>query len=212
MKRVLILTTSTGQGHNQAANSLQNVLTDSNYQCVKFDFLGSNSKFLNSICVKGYEISATHLPKIYGIIYKITDNKISNKLLEFIFSFTIKKLSKVINSVKPDLIIGTHPFTAILIRKLKKQGLNTPFISVITDFKAHFAYINNYVDSYITGSEYTKHSLIERGIDKNIIYPIGIPIKYKFYSHDSDIASIKTSSYLNILLMSGSMEIGRAHV
>lgn len=205
MKKVLILTTSTGEGHNQAANSLFETFQEENFECIKHDFLGSNSKFLNKAIVKGYEITASKFPAIYGFFYSATDNNFLNKLLRVIFNKNSKKLLKYIDSIKPDLIIGTHPLTVNIISKLKGKGMNIPFISVVTDFKAHYTYVNTKVDTYITGSEYTKQSLIDRGINPNIIYPIGIPIKESFYSKDSNIIYIKDKEYFNLLLMSGSM-------
>lgn len=205
MRKVLILTTSTGEGHNQAANSLLEAFLEANYECIKHDFLGSNSKFLNKAIVKGYEITASRFPAIYGFIYNVTDNNFFNKILQIIFSKNSNKLLNLIKSIKPDLIIGTHPLTVNIISKLKIKGMNTPFISVVTDFKAHYTYINPKVDAYITGSDYTKQSLIDRGISSNKIYPIGIPIRESFYTNDKNIIYIKDKEYFNILLMSGSM-------
>ena len=58
VKKVLILTISTGHGHNQAAASVSGSFEDRGYEIVKHDFLQNNSKFLNDIIVKGYEIMA----------------------------------------------------------------------------------------------------------------------------------------------------------
>lgn len=205
MKKVLILTTSTGEGHNQAANSLIETFSNCDYQCIKHDFLGSRNNLLRSTIVKGYEISASKFPKLYGGIYKLTDKNISNKLLRFIFYKNSQKLNKYISQTKPDIIIGTHPLTVNILSTLKKKGLNIPFISVVTDFKAHYTYVNSFVDAYITGSTYTKNSLINRGIDNNRIYPLGIPIKESFFNKDENIPHLKNDSYFNLLLMSGSM-------
>lgn len=205
MKKVLILTTSTGQGHNKAANSLIYEFSKEGFECIKHDFLASNSKLLNNLIVKGYEISATNLPAFYGWFYKITDTKVTNKLLKFVFYLTGKKLLKTINKYKPDLIIGTHPLSVNIVSKLKHNGLNIPFISVVTDFKAHYTYVSPLVDAYITGSKFTNQSLIDRGINKNILFPFGIPISESFYARNDTIPDIKDNSYFNILLMSGSM-------
>ena len=205
MKKVLVLTTSTGQGHNQAANSLIESFTENGYECIRHDFLASNNKFLNEVIVGGYEISASQLPKIYGVFYKLTDNKLIQNLLSLVFFSTTRKVNALINSVKPDIIIGTHPFSVSIISSLKKNGMSVPFISIVTDFKAHYTYISKYVDSYITGSEYTKTSLVDRGINPKIIYPIGIPIKRNFFAPSSEINTVKNDDYFNLLLMSGSM-------
>lgn len=205
MKNILILTTSTGQGHNQAANSLIESFTESGFNCIKHDFLANNNKILNDLVVWGYEISASRFPGFYGWFYGFSDNKYVNNLNYFIFASATKKLSKLIEKEKPDLIIGTHPFTVNIMAHLKKNGLKTPFISVVTDFKAHYTYVSPLVDAYITASESTKDSLVERGVKRDIIYPIGIPIKENFFDKDINIPEIKDNHYFNLLLMSGSM-------
>ena len=82
----------------------------------------------------GYEIFASKFPKLYGFFYKLTDRNYINKSNTFIFLPIIKKLSSYIDKEKPDIIIGTHPFTVDIIAYLKSKGLTIPFISVITDF------------------------------------------------------------------------------
>jgi len=205
MRKILVLTTSTGQGHNQAANSLIETFTESGFNCIKHDFLANNNKLVNDLVVKSYEISASKFPSIYGWFYKLTDNKYINSLNYFIFAGATKKLSKLIENENPDLIIGTHPFTVNIIDHLKKKGLATPFISVVTDFKAHYTYVSPLVNAYITASESTKNSLIDRSVKEDIIYPIGIPIRESFFEKDITITEIKDNDYFNLLLMSGSM-------
>lgn len=205
MKKVLILTTSTGQGHNQAAKSLIDSFSNQGYECIRYDFLGYNSNIIKNIITKGYEISASKLPRIYGLIYKCSDNRSIHSLLNIVFNKSTKKIRTQIQKVKPDIIIGTHPLSVNIICNLKKKGLSIPFISVVTDFKAHYTYVNNLVDAYITASEFTKQSLINRNIDPNIIYPLGIPIKESFYEFNDNVPLIKHKNYFNLLLMSGSM-------
>lgn len=207
MKKVLILTISTGEGHNQAANSLIESFSLNGYTCIRHDFLTSSSKFLNKLFVKGYEIFATRFPKLYGLFYNLTNRILTNKLLNLIFYFTCKKILRIIQLEKPDIIIGTHAFTTNILHLLRKKGCNIPFISVVTDFKAHYTYFNPLVDAYITASEFTKNSLIAKGINSNTIYPVGIPIRADFFERNSDIHLIKNADkdYFSLLLMSGSM-------
>jgi len=104
-------------------------------------------------------------------------------------------------------VIATHPFAVGLIDHLKrKNNLEFSFISVVTDFKAHYAYISNNVDAYITGSEYTKQTLIERSVPGDKIYPYGIPVKKAFQVH-SEPKYIKPESTkkFHVLVMGGSM-------
>lgn len=205
MKKILILTASTGEGHNQAANSISENFKARGYEVIKTDFLKSSSKFLDNVLVSGYEVLASLFPKVYGISYKLTDGPLNNKLLSLLFLSTSKKISKLINNVKPDIILLTHPYAVSVIGNLKKKGLNIPVISIVTDFKAHGTYINKDINAYITGSESTKSSLVTRGINPNIIYSYGIPVKDEFLDKVPGLLSSKEPDYFNILLMSGSM-------
>jgi len=205
MKKVLILTTSTGQGHNQAAASVAESFENDGYEIIKIDFLAKNSKILNDIIVIGYELLASKFPNFYGWFYNLTDNKLINKLLKFPFFLAMRKVSKLINKIKPDVIVATHSLSISVVSDLKKHGLKTPFILIVTDFKAHYLYVDSYVDAYITGSNYTKQSLIDRNINPDKIYPVGIPINSKFYTVVTSVDALKDDEYFNLLLMSGSL-------
>lgn len=205
MKKVLILTTSTGQGHNQAAASLAESFENAGYEITKLDFLAKNSTLLNNLVVAGYEISAAKFPKTYGLFYKLTDNKYINDFLKLPFFLTKKKVAKLVYEINPDVIVATHALSISVISDLKKKGLKAPYILIVTDFKAHYLYVNSYVDAYITGSNYTKQSLVDRNISPDKIHPLGIPINSKFYTEVTTADDLKDEEYFNLLLMSGSL-------
>lgn len=87
------------------------------------------------------------------------------------------------------------------MNEFNKIDLKGPFIQIITDFKPHEMYIDESVDAYITGSEYTKEILIEKGIDKDKIFVYGIPIKKSFLEPKSNYEN----NEFNLLIMGGSM-------
>ena len=205
MKKVLILSTATGEGHNQAAKSLQITLERNGFEVYIEDFLQNNSKILSTAFIGGYDFFAVKFPKLYGVAYKLTDNYLSILGLNIAYIFTKNKIKKLIGELKPDFIISTHPFAIPLLGSLKRKGLNIPVMSIVTDFKAHFSYIDKNIDYYITGSNYTKNELIKDGIDKNKIYTYGIPIKDEFYFSFPELLTTKDDDYFNILLMGGSM-------
>lgn len=205
MKKVLILTTSTGQGHNHAANALCELLKKNGFKYAKHDFLEGSSKLLTNAIIGGYELSATRFSHIYGLSYVLTNNKFINPISTIPFHFVIKRIQAIIDKEKPNLIITTHPISVSILDNLKKHGLNIPIISVVTDFKPHYTYISKRLDAYITGSEYTKEWLVKKGIEKSRVYPLGIPINSCFFLKDKNIDILKRDTYFNILLMSGSM-------
>jgi processive 1,2-diacylglycerol beta-glucosyltransferase len=205
MKKVLILTASTGAGHNIAAKSLEEYYNKNLYETLVFDIFKDTLEIMDTIVVDGYKILANKFPKLYGAIYEMFDKSfLNNKMFSKSLIITKKKLLKEIKKFQPDIIISTHPFGVGIISDLKrKQKIDSVFISIVTDFKAHYAYVTPYVDAYITGSEYTKESLVEKGIDSNKIFAYGIPIKREFYEEKSHLE--ERDGMFKILLMGGSM-------
>ncbi|NLZ33505.1 MAG: UDP-N-acetylglucosamine--LPS N-acetylglucosamine transferase, partial [Clostridiales bacterium] len=204
MKKVLILTTSTGEGHNQAANSIANTFMKYSYEVITYDFLKSNSKILTNLLVKGYEIAASFFPKTYGFLYNISNTLFITKIISFIFYFLNKKVYKFIRNSNPDVIVVTHPFAVSIATNIKNK-INIPIITIVTDFKAHGAYISDKVDAYIVGSNETKDNLIKKGILKDRIFVYGIPVKDKFFKEKINLSGIDKGDYFNVLLMGGSM-------
>ena len=136
MKRVLILTASTGEGHNAAAKSLEEKYTEKGYETHTFDFYKETSSVMNYLVADGYRFMAQNLPSLYGRLYEEFDFKYFNQLTTA-GNMTIRRrvIAKLLE-VQPDLIIGTHPFAVSLISNLKKRGIvRSKFISVVTDFK-----------------------------------------------------------------------------
>lgn len=199
--KILILTASTGQGHNQAANSLSKAYMSKNHEVVIFDFIPEEKRLQKLLIVEGYEFLAKNLPRLYGRLYKITDTKLANKSLNLLLTPIKNMVHKKISFENPDLIIGTHPFAVKLMEKLKSTDINIPFISVVTDFKAHYTYVSTAVDAYITATEYTKNTLVMRRVPENKIYPVGIPIRKDFLYRSNE----KKNDTFTVLIMGGSM-------
>lgn len=205
MKKVLILTASTGEGHNAAAKSLEQKYQANGYETHKIDMFKETSKTMNYLIADGYRILASSFPSVYGLIYDVFDHSaFNNRFLKNALVLLKKSLLKEIREINPDVIIGTHPFAVGLISSYKRKNqIDCSFISVVTDFKAHYAYVDEQVDAYITGSEYTKLSLIQRNISEDKIFTYGIPIKEEFLKDYSDSSNKK--SKFRVLVMGGSM-------
>jgi processive 1,2-diacylglycerol beta-glucosyltransferase len=204
VKKVLIVTASTGQGHNSVAESLKKELEKQNYEVKCIEPIKETGEVLDRLVSGGYEILATKVPSLFGMLYKASNHRITSNSIGSILGKSIKDITyEIINEYKPNVIISTHPLLVKVIANLKRENkVNIPFISIVTDYKAHSSYVNKSVDAYIVGSEYTKESLIEKGIDEEKIYSYGIPVKRDFMNFNNDIDKDKK---FTILLMGGSM-------
>ena len=241
-KKVLIMSASTGGGHNRAARAIKEELTNKSINgitidCEIIDSLKIVNGTMDKLISQGYEKSAKYTPKAWGGVYKLTESTLISRN-EFkdnpLTSLVSRKLKKLVELKKPDLIIGTHAFPMIALSTLKKHSmlysnneLNTfteslhnyykdlnipPLITVLTDYTTHSAYIQNEIDYYIAGHEYVKELLIEDGIDEEKIKPYGIPVEKSFLSH-RDRNTVLSELNLDpdkftVLLMGGSFGAG----
>ena len=241
-KKVLIMSASTGGGHNRAARAIKEELTNKSIDgitidCEIIDSLKIVNGTMDKVISRGYEKSAKYTPKAWGGVYKLTESNLISRN-EFkdnpLTSLISRKLKKLIEVKKPDLIIGTHPFPMIALSTLKKHSqlsknneLSTftesfhkyyqnldipPLITVLTDYTTHSAYIQNEIDYYIAGHEYVKELLIEDGIEAEKIKPYGIPVEKSFLTNRSRETVLSELNLdpnkFTVLLMGGSFGAG----
>lgn len=205
MPKVLILSASTGHGHNQAANSLKNELESAGYTVNIAEPLKEEGRVMDLLIDDGCNMLASKLPKMYGTIYKITGHRFINKGVVTFFNLTLSStVFQLVEQHKPDLLISTHPLLVNVVSFLKAGGkINSPFIAIVTDYMAHRFYVNQFVDAYIVGSRYTKDTLTEKGVPDHKIFTYGIPIRKEFRQPRKK----SKDSIFTLLLMGGSMGI-----
>ena len=76
MPNVLIVSASTGLGHNQAANCLKNELEASGYHVDIAEPIKEEGRVIDLLIENGFSILAKRLPKMYGKLYKVTERKL----------------------------------------------------------------------------------------------------------------------------------------
>ncbi len=128
-KKVLIMSASTGGGHNRAAKAIKEELTNKSINgitidCEIIDSLKIVNGTIDKLISRGYEKSAKYTPKAWGGVYKLTETNLVSRN-EFkdnpLTSLISRKLRKLVINKKPDLIIGTHPFPMIALSTLKNN-------------------------------------------------------------------------------------------
>ena len=236
-KKVLIMSASTGGGHNRAARAIKEELgsrtiDNMSIECEIVDSLKLVNNTMDKVISRGYEKSALYTPKAYGSVYRFSETTIASKN-EFktnpLTSLMARKFKHLLNESTPDLIIGTHPFPMIALSTLKKNNnihslsrsesfyKSTkvdipPMISVLTDYTTHSTWIQNEIDYYIVGHEYVKELLVYEGVDSEKVKAFGIPVEKSFLSH-RDRETVLTElglspEKLTVLLMGGSFGAG----
>lgn len=182
-KKVLIMSASTGGGHNRAARAIEEELIEKtvngeSIECKIVDSLKLVNTTMDKIISRGYEKSAIYTPNAYGRVYRLSESGLVSKN-EFkdnmITTFMAKKFRKLLLDEKPDVIIGTHPFPMIALSTLKKQCShhaisNTVFHSSLNDKFVSYFNINQFPTLISVLTDYTTHSTwIQNELDYYIV-------------------------------------------
>lgn len=96
------------------------------------------------------------------------------------------KLNKLLQELKPDVVISTHPFGSQMCTVLKKAGkIDCKIATVMTDYAPHDQWLVNFdlVDYFFVAHDGMKQALAEKGIAEDKIFATGIPLSNRFLKH-----------------------------
>lgn len=182
--RVLVLTVTAGQGHTATANAVAEGLKKRGVDCKVLDAY----KYINSVLAdtleKSYLLSIQYIPKTYGAMYSLFENK--KKPAEFSFLpitnnfLSAGKMIKYIEEYQPDIVISTHIFCGTIMTYLKKVFPLIKTIGIVTDFTLHPFWEETNLDYYVVANHLLINQCNKKGIPKDKVLTTGIPISDKF--------------------------------
>jgi processive 1,2-diacylglycerol beta-glucosyltransferase len=216
--KVLILSVSAGGGHGHAAGAIREhiKLNNSSSDVKIIDTLRYINPIIDKVVIGSYLKTIKITPSLYGKLYTYSEGDyrlattISSKFIEIM----AYKLLPLVEEFKPDILICTHPFSTEMVSVMKcKYGIEVPCISVITDYYSHSSWLHPSIDAYIVSNYDMVEDMVFKGIPKDTIYNLGIPVKPcfidKFSKNDTlkelDLDENKTT----ILIMGGSLGLGK---
>lgn len=215
--RTLILSISAGGGHVNASEAMECYikLDDPNNEVKVVDTIKYINPLLDKVVIGSYLKSLKLSPALFGKLYDFAETgesiaTFSNKLIEMI----IHKLMPLIEDFVPDIIIATHPFSTEMVSKLKAKGMiSIPALSILTDYAPHSFWIHPNIDAYVVSTLAMVDEMVKRGVDKSILYPLGIPVKPNFlkkYPREDTLKSLDLDpNKKTVLLMGGSLGLGK---
>ena len=182
--KILILSCSTGEGHNSAAKALEEELINRGENVIFKDALSFCNKKTKKIIQDFFNNIALKTPSIFGAMYKAGD-KISNTTIKspiyFANSLYANKLGSYLNKNKIDIVICTHlfPMEAITYLKRKRQ-IKVKCYATLTDYTIIPFLEETELDGYFLPDETLVKKLSTKKVPKKIIHPFGIPISSKY--------------------------------
>ncbi len=214
--KALIFSVSIGGGHDSVAKSLKECLLElvpgSEIRIVDtFQYINS---VLHKVVVGSYRETLRFTPKVWGYLYDQAEDGLGLVDLGQLLSKLLSpKLGQLLQQVKPDVIIATHAFPTGMLSVLKENNIiETPLVSVVTDFHVHPFWIRPGVDLFFIPAEDLAYSLQQAGIGPERIRAVGIPIRSQF-NCKIDVQKAKEKLQLadlpTILVMGGGWGMGR---
>ena len=180
-KKVLVVSASTGNGHNSAGTALVQEFTSRGWQAKMVDAMEHVPDAFRRYYKGGYETLVKRSPGSWGRIYRITDKDTVNFwfLAELDKTFTFQ-LDKIIKDYRPDWVICTHSVVQPRLAAIRKK-LGFKMGIVITDLYPHRMWLRGRPDQFFVPTEATRESLNRRlPYSEKCTEIVGIPVNSSF--------------------------------
>ena len=204
--KILILSASVGNGHNQAAAAVKESLTAEYLAEVELvDCLGEGNQYLSKIIKGAYYKTIQIFPEVYDYFYRYTDvSRYAAVPIKSLLYHTMEQnILDLVERFKPQALVFTHPFPCAAAAGLKRLNkLSLPIIGVVTDFAVHRLWQYSEVDHYCVASTPLAVQMAVRGFLANKIHATGIPVHRAFVQKSS------CSQIGEVLVMSGGLGMG----
>ena len=218
--RVLILSAAVGAGHLRAAQALELALKQMipDIRLKNIDVLTMTNSVFRRIYGTAYLDLVNHAPHVLGYLYDWMDRPRRPKyppdrvrlLLE---KLNMTKFMDMLENGHWDVIVNTHFLSAEIIAYLRKKGvLQTPQVTVTTDFDTHRLWVNQPCERYTTATAEGAKYLSSYGVPPEHLFVTGIPIHPQFavkHSRDAIIEHHKLATDRPIVLqLTGGFGVG----
>ena len=179
---ILILTTHTGGGHMNLAQSLKELL-GSDYTCTISDPL---PKLID----RWYADVSRHDVGFLARQFKYTDTPFASWCIHNILTLLLSyRLRKSIERTQPQLIITTHALLSYAIARVNARlPKHVPLVFQLTDLgRVHQTWFTEkHADAYLAPTREIFEQAVEQGIEQKRLYVTGRPIRQQFLEVSTD--------------------------
>jgi len=186
---------------------------EENIVCNTIDVFSYVSPILGKSISEGYLLATKYAPSHYGSFYRKAEISpdAGSSLYSVVDKLLSRKLNQLLHEQKPDIIICTHVFAAKLLGRFCDQLSEIVKFGVVTDYTLHPFWEQTIMDFIIAPSESVVEEAIKKGIPKDKLLSLGMPVHEKFL-HKIDKRSARIILGIedtnSILVMGGSMGFG----
>ena len=214
--KVLILSCSTGGGHNSCARYIEEELKLNNIECEFKNFYDIVNTSGNRMTEKIYLNSLKKNGKAFRNIYKLGELYSKSGVTSPVYLVNKMHARRLYNYIKNgsfDLVIATHLFPSLTLTAIKKhKDKNIRFITISTDYEP-CPFLEETMPDYLIMQKGQENRYIEKGCNKDILVNSGIPVSSRFVFDAKSVRNmygIKEDENV-ILVMLGSMGFGKIY-
>lgn len=186
MKKILVFYGSYGGGHLSAAKTISSYL-EKNYkdkiEIQMVDCIEYINKYINKVSTEAYKELAKKAPWAWKHVYKNSQTGAISYISNTTNKLMSHKLNSLLQEVKPDLIISTHPFASQMCAILKQRDkINCKIATILTDYHIHAQWLvlYKYINYFFVANEQMKMDMISKGVSDQRIFVTGIPVSERF--------------------------------
>ncbi len=160
--RILLLSASVGVGHLRAAEAVELALRETvpDVSVRNLDVMELTNRAFGRLYSRGYLGLMNRAPYVHGYFYDLFDRPVrapvtrSDRVRLALQWINLRHFIQILKAEPWDLIINTHFLPAEVVASLRRQGkINTPQVTVTTDFDAHRMWVQSPCEHYFTATE-----------------------------------------------------------
>ena len=180
----LILSCGTGGGHNAAGAAVLEELLRRGHSAQMLDPYSIKSDRLTSTVNNTYIHMAQKVPNAFGAVYHI--GNLYRKLpfrspVYYLNARMVSAMEEFLTRQRFDAVFMPHLFPAEILTNMKRRGIAVPkMFFIATDYTCIPFTEETECDCYITPSKELSDEFCSRGLPRDRLYPLGIPVRGAF--------------------------------
>lgn len=182
--KVVILTTSTGQGHNHAARALAEEFTARGVETRVCDVLDMGGRNASAASSRSYSRAVTYVPHIFYAFYRLgglVDSPTRHSPVYYANAIHAKDVLRELLAFAPDAIVTTHMYGAqVLTRLAEREGYAPPTLGVMTDYLPSPLWAETRLTRYVVPAPSLTEAYARYGLPEEKLEPLGIPVSARF--------------------------------
>jgi processive 1,2-diacylglycerol beta-glucosyltransferase len=218
--RILVLSAAVGAGHLRAAQAVELALREVVPEATvcNLDVLEMTNAAFRRLYGRAYLDLVNKAPHVLGYFYDLLDrprraSSRRDRLRLAVEKLNLRRFIRFLQDEPWDLVINTHFLPAEIIAALRRKGrLDTPQVTVTTDFETHRLWVNQPCEHYFTATEEGALYLHSWGVPAGATTATGIPVHPVFAKPKDRAACLKKHGLLGdrpvVLQLAGGFGVG----